>query len=106
MQSTFADDPEMRDILNRFVGSLGGRIAAMQAALAGGDDEELRRLAHRLKGEGGSFGYPALTDAARRLEEAVTAQDQAKATSAIDRLAVLVQAIREAHDEVPTENIS
>ena len=68
--SQFIDDPDMAEILQGFVGRLAGQLDAMRQALADGQHEELRRLAHKLKGAGGSYGYPSLTEACRLLEDA------------------------------------
>ena len=62
------DDPEMIDIVTEFVGDLPGRIAEMQNAHRELDWEMLRTCAHRLKGAGGSYGYPTLSEIAARLE--------------------------------------
>ena len=43
----------------------------MQRALGRGDLDELARLAHWLKGAGGSAGFPALTAPAKHLETLV-----------------------------------
>lgn len=39
---------------------------------------ELERLAHNLAGAGGTYGYPALGTAARRLETAIRDADRAR----------------------------
>jgi len=92
--SQFADDPEMAPILGRFVDRLAGHERAMQGALDGGRLDDLQRLAHQLKGSGGSYGYPALTDAAGDLEQAAKARDSEAARSALARLAELCESVR------------
>ncbi len=62
------DDPEMIDIVTEFVGDLPARIAEMQNAHRELDWEMLRRCAHRLKGAGGSYGYPMVSEIAAVLE--------------------------------------
>jgi HPt (histidine-containing phosphotransfer) domain-containing protein len=73
---------------------LNGQVAAMRQAYADARLEELQRLAHRLKGAGGSYGYPLLTDASKRLEDAVKARDSRAAETAIDEIAAMCQAIQ------------
>jgi len=68
MRSAFADNPVIARILPGFFGSLDARVQALRAALAANQFEELRRLAHQIKGAGGSYGYPSITEAARKLE--------------------------------------
>jgi PAS domain S-box-containing protein len=94
MVSAFRDDPEMAVILGDFIGRLGGQVAAMQQAYADDRYEELQRLAHRLKGAGGSYGYPLLTDASKKLEDACKARDRETAKTAIGDVAAMCLAIQ------------
>jgi signal transduction histidine kinase/DNA-binding NarL/FixJ family response regulator len=63
------DDPDLCEIVAEFVDCLHAKLPAMQDAHARGDLEELARLAHWLKGSGGSAGFPALTAPARHVEK-------------------------------------
>jgi signal transduction histidine kinase/CheY-like chemotaxis protein/HPt (histidine-containing phosphotransfer) domain-containing protein len=65
------DDPDFREIVEDFVDRLRTKLPDMQQALAAGDLAELGRLAHWLKGSGGSAGFPALTAPAKHLETVV-----------------------------------
>lgn len=62
------EDADFIDIVQEFVNNLPGRIEELKKALEEADFERLRMKAHRLKGGGGSYGYPALTERAARLE--------------------------------------
>ena len=93
MVSQFSDDPEMSIILGEFVGRLDGQVEAMRQAYANAQYEELQRLGHRLKGAGGSYGYPLLTNAGKQLEDAVKAGDHGAAKPAIDTIATMCRAI-------------
>jgi signal transduction histidine kinase/CheY-like chemotaxis protein/HPt (histidine-containing phosphotransfer) domain-containing protein len=95
MRSEFADDPEMASILEAFLARLDGQVDAMRRALANGCCDELQRLAHKLKGSAGSYGYPSLTDAARALEDAAKAGDRAAMAPALVRVTALCHAIEE-----------
>ena len=63
------DDADLREIVAEFVDCLHVKLPAMQEAHARGDLAELARLAHWLKGSGGSAGFPALTAPARHVEK-------------------------------------
>jgi signal transduction histidine kinase/ActR/RegA family two-component response regulator len=69
MSSLPIDDPDFREIVVEFVGRLETQLKAMQEALATGDLDALARLAHWLKGSGGTAGFDDFTDPARRLEQ-------------------------------------
>lgn len=66
--SDLADDADMIDLVEEFVGTLPGRVEAIQAAWAQSDLDTLTSLAHQLKGAGGGFGFSPITDAACQLE--------------------------------------
>jgi CheY-like chemotaxis protein/HPt (histidine-containing phosphotransfer) domain-containing protein len=62
------DDPEIREVVVEFINSIGDRLDAMSTALESEDFDELARLAHALKGSGGTAGYHCFTDPAARIE--------------------------------------
>ena len=97
LASEFASDPEMASLMDNFVAGLSGQAASMRQAFQAGCHEELRRLAHQLKGAGGGYGYPSLTDAASVLEEAAKAADTEAEALALQRLAELCQAVLRGH---------
>jgi HPt (histidine-containing phosphotransfer) domain-containing protein len=66
--STYADDPEMGELIGMFVGELPKRLAELEASAAAHDCAALARLAHQIKGAAGGYGYGSITDAARALE--------------------------------------
>ncbi|MGD0897415.1 MAG: PAS domain S-box protein [Thermoguttaceae bacterium] len=81
--SQFADDPQLADILPGFVERLPGQLEALCKALEEERLEDAERLAHRITGAGGSYGYPTLSEAARSLELAAKTQDVGGATAAL-----------------------
>ena len=60
--------PSFADIVEPFIDGLENRMEDMEHALRASDFEALRGAAHRLKGNGGGFGYPELTERAEALE--------------------------------------
>jgi len=71
VRSEFADDPDMSGIVESFVSELPDRVGAMNAALAAGQLEQLRVLAHQLKGAAGGYGFPRLGEAAALIDQGV-----------------------------------
>lgn len=67
------DDPSFADLVVDFVNGLGERLQTMQNAVHANDLEALRRAAHQLKGSGGGYGYPILTQHAGELEQSAKA---------------------------------
>lgn len=64
-----ADDADLRDVVVEFVTGLPGRVSEIRQAHAAHDLERLRVLAHRLKGAGGSYGYPDVSLRCADLEQ-------------------------------------
>ena len=64
-------DPEFREIVAEFTQRFREKLTEMNAALSGSRYDELKLLAHWLKGAGGTAGFPILSAAASRLEEAI-----------------------------------
>jgi PAS domain S-box-containing protein len=92
--SQYIEDPDIVRVLEGFVVRLESQIDAMHQAFANERFEELRRHAHKMKGAGGSYGYPSLTDAAKVLEDAAKAQDSVATGAALDVVDRLARAIQ------------
>ena len=69
--SVFAGDAEMHEIIGMFVDELPKRTMAMQSALNAGNLDQVRILAHQLKGSAGGYGFASLGDAAALVESAI-----------------------------------
>jgi signal transduction histidine kinase/DNA-binding response OmpR family regulator len=61
-------DPDLKDVLPAFIESRRDVLVVMAQMLEAGDLVELRRLAHRLAGSLGLYGFEWASDQARRLE--------------------------------------
>lgn len=66
-------DARLAAIAERFAAQAAETAAEIGSALDRGDGPELARLAHSLAGRAGMFGFSAIGDAARRVEEALDA---------------------------------
>lgn len=64
------EDADLRDIVEEFVDGLQGRIDELVQAHDQLDWDTLQTLAHRLKGAGGSYGYPQLSELGATMENA------------------------------------
>jgi histidine phosphotransfer protein HptB len=75
IRSAFADDPEMADLVEAFVGEMPQRLQALRDAWEQGEAERLRRVAHQLSGSCAGYGFPSVGRAARELERRLHALD-------------------------------
>jgi HPt (histidine-containing phosphotransfer) domain-containing protein len=71
IQSVYADDPDLRDIVAMFVEEMPERVAAVEMAFRAGDLDTLTRLAHQLRGSAGGYGFTSIGDAAAEIEETI-----------------------------------
>ena len=63
------EDPDLHDIIEEFVDGLSDRIVQLKQAFDELDWSQLKTLAHRLKGAGGSYGYPDISELAAQMEK-------------------------------------
>lgn len=88
------DDPGLRDVVADFVRGLDTRLDEMRQAYQRLDWEQLATLAHRLKGAGGSYGYPEISRACAELEMRFRSHETGDFCASLDRLRALVDAAR------------
>jgi HPt (histidine-containing phosphotransfer) domain-containing protein len=69
--SELGSDPDMLPLVEAFVAELPHRLEAIRDSLRLEDFDALARLSHQLKGAAGSYGFPSITEASKRLEESV-----------------------------------
>jgi HPt (histidine-containing phosphotransfer) domain-containing protein len=93
--STYADDPDLAEIVEMFVDEMPERIDLLLRAYRAGHWDDLHRLAHQLKGAAGSYGFAPITPRAARLETAVRNEHTAaEIRHALDELVALCQCVR------------
>lgn len=91
--SDFCSDPEYRGLLELFAEALPERRRRLTAAFRSGSFQELRTLAHQLKGAGGGFGFPDLTRCAAELESACKSASPDLVAAALDRMLAYMERI-------------
>jgi HPt (histidine-containing phosphotransfer) domain-containing protein len=95
LYSELSHDAELQLLVAMFVDELPQRIAAIQECQRLGLWDELRRLAHQLKGVGGTYGFDALTPSAARLEQcAARGEPEDEIRQALTALADLCRCVR------------
>ena len=80
--------PRMAKLVEKFLAKLDDRMSAIRAAADAQDAQQLKVLAHQLKGAAGGYGFPAISDAARSIE-LNESSDIAALTQTINSLAEL-----------------
>ena len=68
-------DPDLADIVPRFLELRHEDLQAIGNGLAAGDLAALARIGHSMKGAGSGYGFDYVTEVGRTLEEAAKAGD-------------------------------
>jgi HPt (histidine-containing phosphotransfer) domain-containing protein len=73
--SSLATEPGFADLVATYVNDMPSRLQQLEAQFQAGNWDELRRLAHQMKGAAGSYGFDTITQQAARLEAAAARRD-------------------------------
>lgn len=91
--SRLASNPRLQRVILDFVSKLEREVEKMEQAWQREDTEELARLAHWLKGAGGTVGYDDFTGPAAELENFTKLQQMDQAGRVLEQVKCLAQAI-------------
>jgi PAS domain S-box-containing protein len=97
--SDFRDDQELAPLIDAFVQTLELKAEGLQQALSTGRLDELGRLAHLIAGAAGGYGFPAITEIARHVEQSAKLGD---ADSLQARVRSMLSLMRLATDSRPS----
>lgn len=71
LKSQLEGDPDMAELVGMFVGDLPQRMDAVAKAWEQRRADDLKRIAHQLRGSSASYGFPTIGNAAGRIEDAL-----------------------------------
>lgn len=93
--SPLGADPDFSDLVDMYVDEMPERATRLQELFAAAAWDDLRRLAHQIKGAAGSYGFGQITPAAGRLEMSIMqAHSPAVIEAELEALLSLCHAIR------------
>ena len=92
--------PEFREIVESFVSGLGETLSRLRHSQSSMDYQEIRELAHRLKGTGGTVGFSDFTEPSARLQIAAETHDDDTIKAMITQLEEVASCL-ELADTVP-----
>lgn len=69
-------DPDLQDIVPIFLANRQKDLWKLRGALAEHDFETIRMLGHRMKGDGGGYGFDRITEIGGAMELAAARRDQ------------------------------
>ncbi|MCK4658614.1 MAG: Hpt domain-containing protein [Phycisphaerae bacterium] len=88
-----SEDESFADIVEDFVSDLGQRITEMANALGNSDFQSLKYLAHQLKGSGGGYGYPCLSEVADEIEQQALCEELPACQQSMNQLKAMVSRV-------------
>ncbi len=79
-RSTLASNPKRKRVLEQYVAELPGDVARLADLLKQQNLADLATMVHQIKGSGGLYGFPRITELAAAVEDSInhTKLDQAK----------------------------
>ena len=86
-------DPDFITILEEFVKNLGVSINEVRQAHQDKRWDDLKFIVHQIKGLGGGYGYPMMTDLAAKIEFQVVSENYHEVSVLLDELCVVYERI-------------
>ena len=86
-------EPDMKDLVISYLNELPAVLQQAKDALAQQKWPELQEVIHSLKGTGGGFGYPMLTNLAEKIELQIAKGDRAEIHASIVELSTMCHRI-------------
>jgi HPt (histidine-containing phosphotransfer) domain-containing protein len=91
-------DPDLRDLVPVFITHKREDAHAIVAAIVRSDYEALSKLGHRIRGEGGSYGFEELTEIGAALEIAAKSRDLAAIRKSAEELTAYLDSVEIVYD--------
>lgn len=88
------EEPDIIEVVDRFIENLPEQITKLDTAFYANDWQTFRNSVHDLKGMGGGFGFPQLSQEAAKIETQLQQQNYSAILPMISELKLLVKRIR------------
>jgi HPt (histidine-containing phosphotransfer) domain-containing protein len=86
-------DADLEDLVPDYLRNRRNDLESILKALAGNDYETIRVLGHTMKGTGGGYGFDAITDHGRSLEQAAKDRDPVAIRRVVEELGQYLDAV-------------
>lgn len=87
-------DPVILSLLPGYLENRRQDPGKIRAALAAQDFTQLRQLGHNLKGSGGAYGLPPISEFGAEIEQAALAKEAGRIQAAVDALEAFLTRVR------------
>ena len=86
-------DADLRDLIPGFLQNRRQDVCKLREAAAVGDFETIRTLGHRMRGDGGGYGFQMISEIGHALERAAIEKDTEDITIRVDELTLYLERI-------------
>ncbi|WP_337288539.1 Hpt domain-containing protein [Candidatus Methylomirabilis sp.] len=86
-------DEELADLIPEFLENRRRDVEQITRMVQEGKYEDLTRLGHTMKGTGGGYGFPEISEIGREIEEASARGDRMTITTLCERLAAYLATV-------------
>ena len=93
------EEPELIDLIDKFILRLPVFQSQINQAYNDENEKELSDFIHQLKGVGGGYGYPLLTDLCAKIEFQIKTKNAENVAALINDLNDVVGQILDGHEE-------
>lgn len=83
---TVSVDPDLEEIVPIFMRNRRRDVSTLRIAVDENDFKTVRLLGHRMKGDGGGYGFDAISEIGEALEQAAIREDRTVIAKQTDRL--------------------
>jgi HPt (histidine-containing phosphotransfer) domain-containing protein len=77
---------DLEDLAKDFLENRRNELAELRSLVEQADFKKLEQIAHKIKGNGGSFGFPRISEIGKRLEYSAQAHLRDECAKAVDDL--------------------
>ena len=91
-------ESDFEPLMSKFMTNRKNEVVTMRDALAQQDLETVRKVAHGMKGAGGSYGFDRITTMAATIEHLAKTGTSAGLTEELDQLAVYLEQVHVVFD--------
>lgn len=93
------DEPDLIDLIDKFMARLPVMRDAINKSHKDNNEDELAGLIHQMKGVGGGYGYPMLTELCSNIEFQIEGQNSEKVNELIEEFNLMAEQVLEGQDE-------
>jgi Hpt domain. len=90
--------PEITDLIPAFMRAMKSRTDTLAQALQARDYQVVRTLGHQMHGEGGTFGFDAISAFGEELEQAALREDNQTVRRIVEDLISYLKRVQVVHD--------